>query len=190
MQTDFGLSARRADRVLGAVAFGAALSAAGARRRSIDRCDAGAPEGQPLLRYLAALRRGIEAARLGQDPLQTPAVANDTWLADFATDALWSGRRFRTFNVTDDFNRECLKIEIDTKMLPTRAIRALDELVELRGVPQRLRLNNDPELISAALRDQAEWHRVELVHIQPAKRTHGIAYEIYRTSTEPNIRFS
>jgi transposase-like protein len=26
-------------------------------------------------------------------------------------DALWSGRRFRTFNVNDDFNRESLRIE-------------------------------------------------------------------------------
>ena len=32
------------------------------------------------------------------------------------SDALWSGRRFRTFNVLDDFNREALGIEIDTSL--------------------------------------------------------------------------
>lgn len=32
------------------------------------------------------------------------------------SDALWSGRRLRTFNVIDEFNREGLRIEIDTSL--------------------------------------------------------------------------
>jgi putative transposase len=28
------------------------------------------------------------------------------------SDALWDGRRYRTFNVVDDFNREALLIEL------------------------------------------------------------------------------
>ena len=38
-----------------------------------------------------------------------PARPNEVWSADFMSDALWSGRRFRTFNVMDDFNREALR---------------------------------------------------------------------------------
>ena len=72
-------------------------------------------------------------------------------------DALCSGRRFRTFNVNDDFNRESLRIEIDTSLPSQRVVRTLDELVELRGAPQRLRLENGPEFISAALR---QWPRL------------------------------
>lgn len=49
-----------------------------------------------------------------QNPLEIPPVVNDASSTDFMADALWSGRRFRTFNVADHFNRECLKIEIDT----------------------------------------------------------------------------
>ena len=45
------------------------------------------------------------------------------------SDALWSGRRFRTFNVIDEFNRECLRIEIDTSLPAARVVRALDELI-------------------------------------------------------------
>ncbi len=45
-------------------------------------------------------------------------------------DALWSGRRLRTFNVNDDFNRESLRIEIDTNLPSPRVVRALDERVE------------------------------------------------------------
>ncbi len=46
------------------------------------------------------------------------------------SDALWSGRKFRTFNVIDEFNREALRIEIDTSPPAARVIRALNELVE------------------------------------------------------------
>ena len=100
-------------------------------------------------------------------------------------DALWSGRRFRTFNVNDDYNRESLRIEIDTSLPSQRVIRALDELVEVRGAPQRLRLDNGPEFISAALKQWAKQRGVELVHIQPGKPTQNAYIErfnkTYRT---------
>jgi transposase InsO family protein len=38
---------------------------------------------------------------------------NECWSADFMSDALWDGRRFRTFNVVDDFNRQALAIVVD-----------------------------------------------------------------------------
>lgn len=49
-------------------------------------------------------------------PLSIPTRTNAVWSADFMSDALWSGPRFRTFNVMDDFNRELLHIEIDTSL--------------------------------------------------------------------------
>jgi putative transposase len=92
-------------------------------------------------------------------------------------EALWSGRRFRTFNVNDDFNRESLRIEIGTSLPSQRVIRALDELVELRGAPRRLRLDYGPEFISAALRQWAQQHGIELIHIQPGKPTQNAYIE-------------
>src|SRR5579875_621382 len=114
-----------------------------------------------------------------------PLHPNHTWSADFMADALWSGRRFRTFNVNDDYNRESLRIEIDTSLPSQRVIRALDELVEVRGAPQRLRLDNGPEFISAALKQWAKDRGIELVHIQPGKPTQNAYIErfnkTYRT---------
>ncbi|ELI6050531.1 transposase, partial [Escherichia coli] len=49
-------------------------------------------------------------------PLATPEALNQSWSVDFMHDALACGRRFRTFNVVDDFNREALSIEIDLNL--------------------------------------------------------------------------
>jgi putative transposase len=122
-----------------------------------------------------------------REPLEVPLQANHTWSADFMADALWSGRRFRTFNVNDDFNRESLRIEVDTSLPSQRVIRALDELVELRGAPRRLRLDYGPEFISAALRQWAQQHRVELVHIQPGKPTQNAYIERFNRTFRTEV---
>lgn len=81
-------------------------------------------------------RRGKKRlpARIKQ-PLQAAGQPNQGWSCDFMSDALWSGRRFRTFNVIDEFNREALRIEVDTSLPAARVVRALNELVEVRGAP-------------------------------------------------------
>jgi putative transposase len=37
-----------------------------------------------------------------KQPLQAASQPNQGWSCDFMSDALWSGRRFRTFNVIDE----------------------------------------------------------------------------------------
>ena len=95
------------------------------------------------------------------------------------------GRRFRPFNVIDNYNREARRIEIDTSLPAAQVVRALDELIELRGKPQRLRLNNGPELMSLALQQGALHHGIELSFIQPGKPTQNAYIErfnrTYRT---------
>ena len=51
---------------------------------------------------------------------------NECWSADFMSDALWDGRRYRTFNVVDDFNREILAIEVDFNLPAARVVRTLE----------------------------------------------------------------
>ena len=60
------------------------------------------------------------------------------------------GPRFRTFNVLDDFNREAVAVEIDTSLTSQRLIRLFERLRVERGLPQRLRVDNGPEFLSAA----------------------------------------
>lgn len=62
-------------------------------------------------------------------PLATPEALNQSWSIDFMHDALVCGRRFRTFNVVNDFNRETLAIEIGLNIPAQRVVRVLDRIV-------------------------------------------------------------
>jgi putative transposase len=59
-------------------------------------------------------------------PLVVSQMMNECWSADFMSDALWGDRRFRTFNVVDDFNREALAIEVDFNLPAQRVVRTLE----------------------------------------------------------------
>ncbi len=79
-------------------------------------------------------------------------------------DALACSRRFRTFNVVDDFNREALSIEIDLNLPALRVVRVLDRIAANRDYPVMLRMDNGPEFISLALAEWAEIHTVNGVY--------------------------
>lgn len=103
------------------------------------------------------------------DPLVQPDAPNVCWSMDFMSDALLTGQRIRTLNIIDDFNREVLAIEVDTSLPARRVVRVLNRLVDWRGGPQALRIDNGPEFISHVLRHWAEAHHVQLDFIRPGK---------------------
>jgi putative transposase len=106
-----------------------------------------------------------------------PLEPNLTWSMDFMNDSLVGGRRFRTLNVMDDFNREVLTMEIATSIPAARVIRALDHLKESRGLPKTIRVDNGPEYISKLLKKWAEYNELELLFIQPGKPTQNSLIE-------------
>lgn len=104
-----------------------------------------------------------------RQPLKAPEQVNHIWSLDFMSDALYSGKRFRTLNIIDDGVREVLKIVIDTSIPGGRVVRTLEQLADVRGVPGALRVDNGPEFISQALVQWCEARGVELRYIQPGK---------------------
>lgn len=73
------------------------------------------------------------------DALSVPLDINQVWSMDFMSDALTNGRALRTFNVINDYNRECLGIEVDLSLPSVRIIRALKQMIEWRGKPSAIR---------------------------------------------------
>lgn len=111
------------------------------------------------------------------DALSVPAAANEVWSMDFMSDSLSDGRSLRTFNLIDDYNRECLAIDVDLSMPALRVIRSLEQVIEWRGKPAALRCDNGPEYISSALINWANQHHITLLYIQPGKPTQNAYIE-------------
>lgn len=79
------------------------------------------------------------------DELAVPDAPNEVWSMDFTADRLGDGRQFRLLNVLDDFNSEGLGIEIDFSLPAGRVVRALNQIIEWRGAPRTIRVDNGPE---------------------------------------------
>lgn len=85
------------------------------------------------------------------------------------SDSLTDGRKFRLLNIMDDFNRESLRIEVDTSLPGQRVVRALQQLVAERGKPMFLRTDNGPEFICQKLQEWCEKNGIIINYIQPGK---------------------
>lgn len=115
-------------------------------------------------------------ARVKQQLFQ-PSAPNQVWSLDFMHDSLWNGRSFRMLNVLDDFNRQVLRIETDTSLPALRVIRVLEQLKEVRGLPNMIRVDNGPEFISHRLDAWCKDHKITLAYIQPGKPTQNAFIE-------------
>lgn len=113
------------------------------------------------------------------EPLAVPTEINQCWSMDFMHDQLNDGRKFRLFNVIDDFNREGLDITVDFSLPATRVIRSLDQIIEWRGKPREIRCDNGPEYISHALKKWAKDNGIRLQYIQPGNPQQNAYVERY-----------
>ena len=101
--------------------------------------------------------------------LYVPKLPDTVWSIDFMSDAPACGRRFRTFNVVDDFNREALHIEIDTSINSNRLVRIFEQLKRDHGLPQVMRSDNGPEFLGEAFTQWAKANGVAIQYIQPGR---------------------
>jgi putative transposase len=122
-----------------------------------------------------------------KEPLIQPEDINKTWSMDFMSDALVSGRKVRLLNVLDDFNREVLAIEADTSIPGEGVCRILDQVIDWRGKPEEIRVDNGPEFISWAFANYCEQKGIRIKYIQPGKPVQNAYIERFNRTLREDI---
>ena len=94
-------------------------------------------------------------------------------------DQLADGRKYRLFNVIDDYIRERLAMEAGFSLPSQRVIRGLDQLLEWRKKPIALRCDNGPEFISYEFVKWAKKKGIRIDYIQPGDPQQNAYIERY-----------
>ena len=98
-----------------------------------------------------------------------PEALNLVWSLDFLADRLADGRQLRPLSVLDHVNRKRLSIEVDFSLPVDRVVRSLNQIIEWRGKPLSIRVDNGPDFVSSTLTIWAEKHGIALIYIQLGK---------------------
>jgi putative transposase len=123
-----------------------------------------------LYRTAGLMVRRLKRKRLSRVPVASDLMrSNQEWALDFVSDALATGRGIRALTVVDAFTRENLSLEVDTSLSSRRVTRALEVVIERRGMPEAIRCDNGPEFTSRHFLSWCEERKIQLIHIQPGR---------------------
>jgi len=117
--------------------------------------------------------------------LLQPVRHNLTWSLDFMEDRLENGRKFRVFNIIDDYNREALAIEVDFSFPAYKVVKLVERVIEWRGKPEEIRTDNGTEFIAKDFEVFCENSGIAHVRIQKGKpNQNGFVERFNRTYRE------
>lgn len=127
------------------------------------------------------IRKRMKKNKIRHLRLVLPQVIrpNQRWSMDFVHDVLSSGRRFRCFNLVDDFTHECILIKVDHSLKSEKLVSALNMIKLYRQLPEEIVCDNGPELISQNMDIWAYQNNVKIKFIQPGKPTQNAFVESF-----------
>ena len=76
---------------------------------------------------------------------------NQVWCVDFCFDACLNGTKLKILSVVDEITRECLALEVATRINSCQVRGVLEPLFKERGAPEFLRSDNGGEFIARLL---------------------------------------
>jgi putative transposase len=88
---------------------------------------------------------------------------------DFMADQLYSGRSIRVLTIVDNFSRESLALKAGVRLTGDDVVQTLNGLIQTRGIPDSIRVDNGTEFTSQVVDQWAYWNCVTLDFITPGK---------------------
>ena len=82
-----------------------------------------------------------------------PLHRNHVWSFDFVQAQTHDGRSPRILTLIDEHSRACLALKVARRINSLGVIEALADAMCLHGIPEHIRCDNGPEMISKALRE-------------------------------------
>ena len=101
--------------------------------------------------------------------LVQPIKENITWSIDFMEDKLNNGRKIRTLNIIDDYNRECLAIDVDFSFPSQKVTESLRRIIQWRGKPESIRSDNGTEFTAKAFEGFCNEFGIQHIRTQKGK---------------------
>lgn len=119
-------------------------------------------------------------------PMSVPSRVNERWSMDFVSDQLFNGRRFRVFNIIDDYSREMIDQLVSVSISGNRVARFLNDLAQSRPLPKSIVCDNGTEFTSKAMFFWSAENNVKLDFIQPGKPTQNPFVESFNGKFRDN----
>lgn len=121
------------------------------------------------------------------NPIEISFSKNQEWAMDFMSDALVCGRKIRTLNIIDHFNRECMGISIGANMPARVVIMELEKVIERSGKPKRIRTDNGPEFRSKLFQKWMSQNEIEWSRIQKGKPQQNAIIERFNRTYREDV---
>jgi putative transposase len=136
-----------------------------------------------------SLRSRLRKGRIKKvaNPIEMTFAKNEEWAMDFMSDSLSNGRQFRTLNIVDHFNRECLGIQAGHSLTACKVIAYLELMIDTHGMPKRIRTDNGPEFTSKRFQAWLDEKKIKWNPIQNGKPQQNAIVERFNRTYREDI---
>jgi len=121
---------------------------------------------------LRVTKKATKRTRVGTSTINgtrlRAAHPNHVWAIDYQFDQTTNLRTLKILNITDEFTKEALAIEVHRSITADHTVNVLEAIVATRGTaPAFVRMDNGPELTANALRDWCRFSSAGTAYIEP-----------------------